>query len=477
MKPPNILWICTDQQRPDTLGCYDNPWVKTPNLDALAKRGMLFEKAFAQSPVCSPSRASFLTGRYPRTCRCRQNGQAIPADEVPVTRLLDEAGYRCGLAGKLHLSPCHPKVAPEMERRIEDGYEVFHWSHHPMGGWGNHNAYWAWLEQQGQTYTTRGHPECRLIGEGMPAEYHQTTWCADRAIDHINEARQDKRPWLFSVNFFDPHHGFDPPASHLARYADFIDDLPLPEYHDGELENKSSFQHLDHAGAYNKPGSYAWSSMTSRDHRWVKAAYYAMIDLIDEQVGRILDALERSGQIDNTLIIFMSDHGEMLGDHGIYLKGPYFYDPAIQVPLIVAGPGVKPGSTKALVELVDIAPTLLETAGLPRHNGMQGLSLWPLLHDPADPHRDSVYCEYYNAMPWHKKPEAHLTMVRTDRFKLTVNHSENSGELYALDSDPGETNNRWNDPALTAIQSELLLQLTHRMAWTADPLPVREAAF
>ena len=129
---PNILWICTDQQRYDTLGCMGNPWVQTPNLDRLAQRGALFERAYCQSPVCTPSRASFLTGRYPRTTRCRQNGQSIPEDEVLVTRLLADAGYSCGLSGKLHLSPCHPSVAPTGERRIEDGYAEVHWSHTPL---------------------------------------------------------------------------------------------------------------------------------------------------------------------------------------------------------------------------------------------------------------------------------------------------------------------------------------------------------
>ena len=130
---PNILWICTDQQRWDTLGCYGNPYVHTPHIDRLASEGVLFERCFSQSPVCTPSRASFLTGRYPRTTRCRQNGQDIPDDEVLVTRLLADAGYVCGLAGKLHLSACNPSVTPEMEPRIDDGYEVFHWSHdtHP----------------------------------------------------------------------------------------------------------------------------------------------------------------------------------------------------------------------------------------------------------------------------------------------------------------------------------------------------------
>ena len=128
---PNILWICTDHQRWGTLGCYGNEAVHSPNIDRLAIQGVLFERAFSQSPVCTPSRASFLTGRYPRTTRTRQNGQDIPADEKLVSRILADNGYTCGLSGKLHLSACHKSVAPDHERRIDDGYVEVHWSHHP----------------------------------------------------------------------------------------------------------------------------------------------------------------------------------------------------------------------------------------------------------------------------------------------------------------------------------------------------------
>ncbi|MCK4298614.1 MAG: sulfatase-like hydrolase/transferase [Planctomycetes bacterium] len=125
MNSPNILWICTDQQRFDTLGCYGNRFVHTPNVDRLAQTGVLFEHAYCQNPVSTPSRASFLTGRYPRTTRCRQNGQSIPQDEVLITRLLADAGYTCGLSGKLHLSACHPSVCPVTERRTDDGYPLY----------------------------------------------------------------------------------------------------------------------------------------------------------------------------------------------------------------------------------------------------------------------------------------------------------------------------------------------------------------
>ncbi|HET7558906.1 MAG TPA: sulfatase-like hydrolase/transferase, partial [Limnochordia bacterium] len=188
---PNILWLCTDQQRFDTLGCTGNPFVRTPRLDRLSEDGVHFTCAFGQSPICTPSRGSFLTGRYPRTVRLRQNGQSIPEDEVLVTKLLADAGYVTGLAGKLHLSACHPRLTPGGERRIDDGYHEFHWSHHPMPDWTT-NEYIHWLREKGVAYKTEPFPEARHVRVGMPAEHHQTTWCAQKAINFI-EANQRAR--------------------------------------------------------------------------------------------------------------------------------------------------------------------------------------------------------------------------------------------------------------------------------------------
>jgi len=475
MTRPNILWLCSDQQRWDTLGCYGNDFVRTPHLDALAESGVLFEHAFSQSPVCTPSRSSFLTGRYPRTTRCRQNGQGIPADEVLVTKMLADAGYTCGLSGKLHLSPCSPSVCPTMERRIDDGYSEFHWSHHPPDSWGLNNEYIRWLAEQGAAYDTPRHPDSEYVHAGMPAELHQTTWCAQKAIDFINDHTTDAEPWLFSVNFFDPHHSFDPPQEYLARYVDMLDDIPLPNYIEGELDDKPLYQACDHKGAYGG-GGMAHDKMTARDHRMVRAAYWAMCDLLDAQVGRILQALDAVGQRENTIVIYTSDHGEMLGDHGIYLKGPYFYEEAVRVPLIFAGPGVRAGCrADALTELVDLPQTILDAVGMEHHLGMQGRSLWPLLTGQTSPnrHRDDVYCEYYNALSGHKNPTAQATMLRTERHKLTVDHSGDGGELYDLVADPNETHNLWSDPASQGVKTEILVRLCNRMAWTVDPLPER----
>lgn len=393
-RTPNILWICTDQQRYDTIAALGNDLIRTPNVDRLVRSGVTFTRTYCQSTVCAPSRASYLTGRYPRTTGCRQNGQTLPAGERLVSRMLADAGYVCGLSGKQHLASCSDG---KVEVRGDDGYTEFHWSHHPQPDWPE-NEYTQWLAAQDKTWKQLyGEPITPYVIHGVPAEYHQTTWCAEMAIQFLQ--RNKNRPWFFNFNCFDPHHPFDPPPEYLARYDPA--DMPLPKYRPGELENKTRYQRLDHQWAHNNPGEFHVDGMTDDDHRQVKAAYYAMIELIDDQVGRMLAALEESGQAENTLVIFMSDHGELLGDHGLYFKGPHFYEEAVHVPLIFSWPGryAEDLQVGGLVELVDIVPSLLDAAGLETPAAVQGRSLSELLTGQADPrhHRDYIYCEYYNA--------------------------------------------------------------------------------
>lgn len=386
-----------------------------------------------------------------------------------MTRLLAEAGYVCGLSGKLHLSACEPVACQSVERRIADGYGEFHWSHHPWpDNWPGHNQYALWLNRNGRTCETQPHPRSKHVRICMAEEWHHTTWCTERAINFVRNHADDDRPWLLSLNLFDPHHPFDPPEAYLRRYEAMLDEIPPPNYTEGELADKSVFQQIDQDGAYGRTCGYPFSKMTLLDHQMVRAAYWAMCDLIDSQVGRLLQELQNTGQAKRTLIIYMSDHGELLGDHGIYLKGPFFYEPSIRLPLIISHPNlIAPRRIPALVELTDLAPTLLDAVGLPYHAGMQGRSLWPLLTGVADAtkHRDDVYCEYYNALRSHRNPVAHMTMLRTARHKIVVDHSGNDGELYDLQTDPTETQNLWNDPGNQTVRSDLLLR-RKRSTWT-----------
>jgi arylsulfatase A-like enzyme len=468
---PNILWLCTDQQRWDTIAALGNTSVRTPHVDSLVNDGVAFTNAFCQSTVCSPSRASFLTGRYPRTTGCRQNGQTLPERETLISRIFADAGYVCGLSGKLHLASCSDG---KVEVRGDDGYSEFQWSHHPPPDW-EENAYSQWLKAKGTSWEEiYNGPTTGYVKDGVPAALHQTTWCTEVAVDFIKRHRDE--PWFFSWNPFDPHHPFDPPPEYLARYHP--DDMPLPSYQPGELDDKTPYQQLDHEWAHNSPGEFHVGGMTDDDRRAVTAAYYAMIELVDDQVGRMLAALAETDQARDTLVIFMSDHGEMLGDHGLYFKGPHFYEGAIRIPLVMRYPDQfsKGEVVDDLTELLDLAPTLCDAAGIDIPAGMQGYSLVPQLTGQSEKGtiRDSVFCEYYNS--W-THPRSYGSMLRTDRYKICVYHGIEEGELYDLETDPHEFTNLWNSADHADLKQQMLKDAFDASVFTMDPLPPRLGPF
>ncbi|HTX40014.1 MAG TPA: sulfatase-like hydrolase/transferase [Bryobacteraceae bacterium] len=464
---PNVLWICADQQRFDTIAGLNNTHILTPNLRRFMDESVTFTHAFVQNPVCSPSRGSFLTGRYPHTTGLRANGQRIRPSEQLVPRTLADHGYTCGLSGKLHLSPC---AGGRNENRIDDGYQVFWWSHDLSDQWPGKNMWRVWLKDRGVKWPD---PPPKTEAWGVPVDpiYTQTAWCSDMAIDFIRQQRQFN-PWLFSVNIFQPHHPFWPTKDYLAHYDPAK--LPSPRYQEGELDGKPVFQRVDHQAAY---GGTAVSFAKTDDltHRQITAAYYAMIEQVDTEVGRMLKVLENTGQAENTIVIYMSDHGEMLGDHGIYLKGPYFYDCMIRVPLMIRWPGrYKAGlRSDALVEMVDLAPTLLEAAGVPVPAGMQGRSLTPVLTGTATRHRDSIYSEHFDSSFLYDPPPMGAC-VRTERYKLSYFQHLAGGELYDLEKDPGEVENLWASPGAKGVRQEMMEKLMGRMIDTVDPLPERK---
>ena len=454
---PNILWICTDQQRYDTIGALNNSQLRTPNIDRLVASGVSFERAYCQSPICTPSRASFLTGMYPSSVHGCGNGNAHWVEAAPlVTALLADAGYDCALAGKLHLAGARGRIEP---RPKHDGYRVFHWSHGPHDYWREGHDYADWLRDQGHSLA-----DMLKRPHDTPPELHQTTWCADRAIDFI-EADHEGKPWLMSVNIFDPHAPFDPPQPYLDRFD--IEAMPGPKFRESDLAAQAKLSELDFQTEARRPEDF--------DAKRIQAAYYAMIELVDDNVGRMLDALEGSGQLDNTVVIFSSDHGEMLGDHGLLLKGCRFYEGLVRVPLIISWPRklLADRRRQALVELIDIAPTLLDLAGVSIPERMQGRSLRTLLTDAKaiDQHRELARCEYYSAL----NPDSHeryqgsyATMIRDDRYKLIVYHGLGIGELFDLREDPDEFTNLWDDPAKMSIKLGLMQQSFDALAFAVD---------
>lgn len=468
---PNILWICTDQQRFDTIGALGNPYVSTPNIDRLVAEGVAFTHAYCQSPICTPSRASFLTGTYASAVHVNGNGlDTFPDTPELITKQLADLGYDCGLIGKLHLTSAYKRI----EKRVDDGYRYWQYSHAPRDDWPQGHDYADWVREQGY-----------VLGEltesltGVPAELHQTTWCAEKTIEFIkqgsasNGETSQRGPWLASVNIYDPHPPFNPPQAYREQFNPA--DMPGPIFRESDLDQQEKLSAIDFQSVAHHPDeldikspivalsptNQAWQNTAAageRDAKTLQAAYYAMIKLIDDQLGRILDALDETGQRENTVIIFMSDHGETLGDHGLIQKGCRFYEGLVRVPLIWSWPGhIQAGvQSDALVELTDIAPTLLEIAGQPIPRQMTGRSLLPILtgEKAPDGHRDFVRCEYYDALD---QPDGSMaTMYRDAQYKLVLYHGHNLGELYDLEADPNEFDNLWDQSDMQEIKLQLM---------------------
>ncbi len=451
---PNILWICTDQQRYDTIGALGYHHVDTPHIDGLVSEGVTFTRAYCQSPICTPSRGSFLTGMYPSAIHVTGNGNdAFPSTPSLVSKRLSDAGYDCGLIGKLHLASAYGRIEP----RVDDGYRYWEYSHAPRDDWPVGHGYADWVRQRGGVLgELTGDPQ------GVPAEFHQTTWCAEKTIEFMQEDREG--PWMACVNIYDPHPPFNPPQ----RYRDLFDpaDMPGPLFRQSDIEQQEKLAGVDFQSSVRSPDALDIRDPLqpergrAADGRVLQAAYCAMIKQIDDQVGRMLAALEALGQRENTVVIFTSDHGEMLGDHGLIQKGCRFYDGLVRVPLIFSWPGqfAKDVRSDALVELLDKTPTIMELAGLEPPERMQGRSLLPMLRGeaPLCHHRDFVRCEYYDALD---EPDGSFaTMYRDERYKLVVYHGHDLGELYDLEEDPEEFENMWDEPEAQPVKLKIIQQ-------------------
>lgn len=506
---PNILFLCTDQHRFDVMGCYGNPHVRTPHLDRLAVEGVRFERCYTPNPVCAPTRASILTGQYPHTHGLWANGAALPPHAELFTRRLADTGYDCGLVGKLHLAAC---FGGRDEPRYDDGFRVFKWAHAPSHLSPN-NAYHQWLARHHPTLyqsalgAARGRPPGTsgtvVAGpsfDTMPVEAHYTRWVAEETISFLQEAREPGQPFFLWANVFDPHHPFVAPQEYLDRYD--AASLPRPLDTGSDLANRppilAEASEKSYAGA--APGYQEHSEAELRE---IVRAYYAMVSFVDDEVGRILAALDALGLRENTLVVFASDHGEMLGDHQLLLKGPMLYEGAVRVPLLLRWPATIPAggegavtggagrrSRPELVSLVDLCATFLDAAGEPDLPRSQGHSLLPLalggsrtgaVSSPPDSGwRDWALCEYRDSgHPY--SPPVHVTMLRRGVHKLVVHHGPPAtarprmGELYNLAADPQERHNLWSDPAARALRTQLQEELLDVLVATEDRSQPREA--
>ena len=488
---PNVILIFTDQLRADALGCYGSTIVSTPNIDRMAQSGVLFEDCMITQPTCTPSRASILTGCYPSAIRSRMVGCATPDDPRFLPRLLKTAGYHTASIGKIHLVP-----QGEEQRRIDESIydgelDYFGFSEielvngHGAGCMGSEyinelsDAVPDWRER----YEAREFYADGIAGAKAgthkypyPAEFASSSYVADRAIEFLN--REHDSPFFLHLSFNDPHHPFTVPEPWASMYPPEKMPLPtersapdtMPPWYKKIFDGDGSDRVVD--GTYNDPITgtvpMKYSDLKPADWQQVKAIYYGMISHLDHHLGRVLDALESTGQTEQTILVFVTDHGEYLGDHGFVGKG-YHFEPVIKTPLIYNGPGIQSGEcASGIASTVDIAPTILDLCGVDEPVGVHGISQADLLEVGGVSKRNTAITENDDDLAGEKM----RTLTRSD-WKLTYYTGREYGELYDRTNDPEERNNLWFLPEHREIRNELERELLEEVLCTLDILPVR----
>ncbi|MFO7897498.1 MAG: sulfatase-like hydrolase/transferase [Planctomycetota bacterium] len=441
MNRPNVVLMLTDQQRWDTLGAV-SPYARTPNLDRLAEEGVLFENAFCNNPVCMPSRQSMLSGRYPSVVGCSTNGVEMDPDVECIHNILGLYGYHTANLGKLHFK--NHSNRDHREPHPSYGFDELVLSDEP-GCYDD--AYIKWVEAKDPSQVENCRCSTPPAWDGPPVEKHprgthepylfegpeeltHTAFVAEETAACIRR-RAGRGPFFAIAGFYAPHCPVNPPE----RFVEMVDPsaIPLPAMNEDERDRYG---------------------LSDDEWREVRAHYHALVSHVDDQAGRILDALDETGERENTVLVFTSDHGDHLGDHGTVAKGPPGYDSCVHVPLIVAGAGVEPGRRRReLIELVDVAPTLLDLCGVQPPPFFQGRSFRPLLEGTEYTERPSVFIE-------HKSPfRSSWKTVRTHNFKYCVSAAKEE-LLFDLREDPHELTNLAAEPdaqpALGAMRGELV---------------------
>ncbi len=474
--PKNVLFIMCDQLRWDYLSCTGHPHLHTPNIDRLAERGVLFDRAYVQSPICGPSRMSFYTGRYVSSHGSTWNGIPLKVGEMTLGDHLRRIGVRTALCGKTHMTADvegmkRLGLAPDSEIGAlvsECGFEPFEREDglHPDGPrYPRNEAYDTFMKQRGwpdenpwNSVANSAQDENGNILSGWfmenadkPAraadEESETPYITGRAMDFIREAGDT--PWCLHLSFIKPHWPYIVPAPYHDMYG--------PETHLDPVrsEDELADPHPVYGAFMQERVSRAFCDATTRTR--VLTAYMGLIKQIDDQMGRLMAFLDEQGLTDETMIVFTSDHGDYLGDHWMGEK-ELFHDASSRIPLIIVDPSSAADATRglkshALVEAIDIAPTFLDYfGGDPAPHILEGKSLLPILHGQVDSLRDFVISEYDYSMRDVRRrlgvqvKDAKLTMLFDGRWKFILAEGFRP-MLFDLQNDPDELSDLGNDPA------------------------------
>lgn len=520
MTQPNFLLITTDQQRADHLGCYGNDRIRTPHIDALATHGRRFDRFYVASGVCMSNRASLMTGRLPSAHGTRCNGIPLSVDATTFVDLLRDAGYATGLVGKCHLQnmtdlppevPLAPvadglrlpgaKHADAIKNRWTHGdyeqekgagrarapyYGFDHMDLCTMHGDMVEGDYRRWLaEQVGDVDAVRG-PKNAIPDERyaapqayrtrVPEHLYPSAWVGDRAIDFLESVAQGDRPFFLHCSFADPHHPFTPPGRYWDMYDP--DDMVLPASF--YLSPERHFApvaalHRERAMGKTRLASTVGFHATEREAKQALALTYGMVTMIDDVVGRVMRRLEALGLDRNTVVIFTSDHGDFMGDHGLILKSALHYQSLVRVPFIWSESRESPsrsGATRALASTLDIGATVLARAGLAPFLGMQGRDLSAVLDGHELAGREAVLIEEDGHAPTFGLPvPVRARTVVTATHRLTIYDQPGWVELYDLSNDPGELHNLAQDPGHATEQLRMYQVLARELMLADDRAP------
>jgi len=454
---PNVLVIMFDQWRFDCLGANGNRLISTPNLDMLAAKSVRFTNTFVQAPVCVPSRISYMTGRYPHCHKNRVNYTPYTQPDPMVQKLLQQAGYRTGSVGKLHFRPGtneHARTTGFDMVQLDDGiprtdgdsdYVKWRAGADPLAKECHYN----------DTVKGRASDKNPFLAR-VEGQYTPTAWTGMETRRMLRELASGSAPFYLFSSFFKPHAPYTIPAPYEAMYDGVH--LPLPK--EVDMAYIQSLPLPVQKMILREPKAH----QTPRERlQWMWRSYYGGVSMLDEEVGQILDTLEKTGKADNTVVMVLSDHGDQMLEHGLFGKNVFFED-SVRVPMLIHWPGrLAPGVRTELTESIDTMPTILEMCGVAAPDRVQGRSL---LRGGG---REMVFCE--NVMPevitnngkgytftpgegiaGVRHPDS--KMVRTDRWKLNY-YPGNGGELYDLRNDPGEWRNLYRDPAHAGTVREL----------------------
>jgi len=456
VKRKHIFLIITDQQRYDTIAALGFPHMHTPHLDRLVREGTSFDNCFITAPSCVPSRASLFNGYYPHATGILRNGLDWQRTWVGS---LAEQGYHCVNVGKMHTIPYDAKAGFH-ERFVCENKDRYYEGRWFADEWDKALAARGQVKPSRERY--RELPDYReRLGAyewTLPPESHADFFVGDMASWWL-ETRPKQDALFMQIGFLGPHPPYDPVPGYAQRYLD-NPDLPMPEARPEDLETLPAFLKAKRAhDSKVDHDAVLWSTNPSREQlRRLRAYYYANITMIDEAIGKLLAVLERKGYLDDSLIVFTSDHGDALGDHGLSQKWS-MYDAVTRVPALFWAPGEVPGGRRldGLCQLFDIGATVLEWAGAPLPAACQAHSLMPALQGQPWAGRAEVFAEQAGDVAL--TGASLFSMVRDARYKLMHIAGSPEGQLFDLQTDPREVRNLWLDPAHQDQRVRLLQSL------------------